>query len=279
MRSLQEINQLLERKGTEIDFTRPVCDIFSDPNPPTLDGKTIDHWKGGWDKINIRAREAGNQGLQDLAIVMSKWVAGFKRKNKYTPDDVLRDMKKILGSCSNLAGWMRFSGKVYRGNFASTSSQWATPREFPSSFKVTKISRMKATNMVGRTHSYVVAEGMMPYTTSLPAQSWSRDYGVAVGFATGDFKGASEMTYPYSGNTTGYVLEYNIPAKESLNLVRFGNPDESEVIRLSNAPIQCKCDVIIGDSGGYVSADWFWENILTQAQRDQAKSLYNLRSY
>jgi hypothetical protein len=233
MKTYTELLQLLEdQRGSEIDFSKSVCEILGNPNPPLMDGKPIDHFSNyGWHALKKKADSAGNSGLSELATVMLKWTEGFKAKRSYTPQQLLDQINKVFGSCPKLGSWLRADGKVYRGGTMPNSS-------IQSMFKPKEIVSYNE-----KFREFYFAVGTINYTSSTPCQSWSKDMYVAVGFATGNYQGApdSDVWNKRNEGRTGYLLEYKIPKTEGLNLDQFGNSSEAEVIRLKNNTIKCKC--------------------------------------
>lgn len=234
MKTYKQIIELLEeRRGSEIDFSKSVCEILGKRSPPLLDGNPIDHFLyGSWYKMKNKADEAGNSGISELASVMLDWTQGFKTKRSYTPDDLLNKMKKIFTSCPKLGGWLRFNGKIYRGLTIPNTSLQSIFK--PQTFISLPPEVDKAV--------YFLA-GNINYKSNSPAQSWTNDINLAYKFAIGDYRGAPDYDVWKSNNKgkTSVVLEYRISPNESLNLSKFGNTTESEIIRLKNDTIGCKC--------------------------------------
>jgi hypothetical protein len=239
MKRYRQFIEILESKsGGEIDFSRGLCHLLGGSNPPLFQGSPIDHFRGkGWQWIERAAKEAKNEEIAGLADTMNKWMMGFKAQRDYTPEDLVLRIKRMIQGCGKTGSWLRYSGNVYRGEGFGV-------KRFANAFKFERI-----TTLYRGKRPLQCAEGTLRYEARSVAQSWTTEQRVALGFATGDFTGVTDSWWSdqMQQQRIHFVLEYKISPDESLNLVHFGNPAESEIVRLEKTPIQCRCYVPLAE--------------------------------
>ena len=239
MLDLTPYMKLTEAAESETEPT--ICELLSQPNE-----KEFVNWVNG-----VRNSGKYYKPLSKL-LKYTRAVAEYFNTagdEKGDADDIIVEMSK----CSNRANWTYSfdNKKVWRGLRKSTAY---LQKNFRFTGEVVEIQNRK----------YLVCVGN--YKSSYPAQSWAYGFGVADNF--------TNMGMGDAYDTVAIILEYNIKRQETFlmsDVVRqvSDHPDEQEVLRVSNAPIQVR---------GYVNLPSIWgELINTQLGNASTSDLKNFQ--
>lgn len=231
---MKTFRQILENIRPPIDSTnflyqfkgKTVCEILSNRNPPRKGTSIL------MDYNDVRELRFGIEGVKkevnDFYDLLTTWIGGMKSMDRVVHQKLTDQLIQYFQNCPNRAGWSKYTGKVYRGLKVPVT-----------------VSNLKITNNIFNIHDpryssdSFYAVGTYTYKSNLPAQSWSKNMFTAAAFAGTRVGRETDI---------GMILEHPITPNESISLKYLGNPQESEVIRIGNSPINVKCYVLIGST-------------------------------
>jgi hypothetical protein len=202
------------------------CDILSQPDHTTFT-KLYEKYRGN---LSIDPEDYGNEVDKTGAEFLYNIREWFKQEG-YDKSRFLPKLKKTIEECKTRGEWTYYTGKVYRGVFKKVEG---------SNLKLEPKIVKKSTGVSG---SQEMVTGTMTYVSKYDMQSWSAHTDVAHNFAE---KGVGTKSYKPGDKVLKLpmLMETTISKQDS-----FMNPSwtganmfggESEVVRLSNKPLEAK---------------------------------------
>jgi len=202
-----------------------ICELLSQPNE-----KEFVEWVNGVRNSGKYYKPLSKLLKYTRAVLEYFDTAGDEKGDA---DDIIVEMSK----CPNRANWTYSfdNKKVWRGLRKSTAY---LQKNFRFTGQVVEIQGRK----------YLVCAGN--YKSSYPAQSWAYGFRVADNF--------TNMGMGDEYDTVAIILEYNIKRQETFLMPEVirqvsDHPNEQEVLRVSNAPIQVR---------GYVNLPSIWGELI-----------------
>jgi len=240
---MKTFRQILEQTRPPIDsgnylyqfVGKSVCDILSSRIPPRKATSILMDYQDTKDLSFPKLDQGVKPEVTQFYDSLRTWIGGMKNFDRDIHEKLSGELVQYFQNCPSRSGWSRYTGKVYRGLKVPITA---------SSLKVDVNNTVKIYDPAfGSMNTFAV--GTYTYQSKLPAQSWSKDKTTAVSFA--------KMTTNNSKDIS-LILEYPITAKDSISLKYLGNPQELEVIRIGNSPINIRCYVWIGSDNRITNA-------------------------
>jgi hypothetical protein len=204
---------------------KSLCEVLSTRVPPLWEGGKRMQYEHIKKIIANQSKLTGkSEDIPHFFENIKEWIGGLKGSSRAMHDSIANAIVSDVSSCSTRAGWLKYTGKVYRG--VRVNAHTVKGLEIPDPSKVHVINK-------GGFHEYRAVMGTYVYQSNLPAQSWSTDLNTAIAFSS----------YSTLQPTVSLVMEYDIKPNESISLKYLGNYVEREIIKIGKGPIKVKCHI------------------------------------